>query len=107
MACAVNKACSEIIDKVNSSNLDYKMNQTPYSLHFSIRKKFTDISSYNQAPTDFGSLLNSQLSGNHIDLIRQELPNTRNEYLILHNYYIEEKDAKNKLKALGGSRLSK
>ena len=99
MASAVNEACSEIIDKVNSSNLDYKMNQTPYSLHFSIRKKFTKISSYNEAPTNFGSLLNSQLSGNHIDLIRQELLNTRNEYLQLYNFYIEQKDANVKLEA--------
>ena len=75
------------------------MNQTPYSFYFSIRNKFTKISNYNQASTDFGSLLNSHLSGNHIDLIRQELLNTRNEYLRLHNYYIEEKDAKNKLEA--------
>ena len=97
MASAVHEACSKIIDNVNSSNLDYKMNQTPYSLHFSIRKKFTKIS--NSTTTDFGSLLNPQLSGNHIDLFRQELLNTRNEYLNLYNYYIEEKDAKNKLEA--------
>ena len=78
MDSAVNEACSKIIDNVNSSNLDYEMNQTPYSLHFSIRKKFTKISNGSQVPTDFGSLLHPQLSGNHVDLIRQELLNTRN-----------------------------
>ena len=75
MASAVHEACSKIIYNVNSSNLDYKMNQTHYSLHFSIRKKFTKIS--NSTTTDFGSLLNPQLSGNYIDLFCQELLNTR------------------------------
>ena len=97
MASAVHEVCSKIIDNVNSSNLDYKMKQTPYSLHFSIRKKFTKVSLC--TTTDFGSLLNPQLSGNHIDLFCQELLNTRNEYLNLYNYYIEEKDAKTKLEA--------
>ena len=41
MALKVNRICSEIIEKVSTSNLDFKMNQTPYSLHFSIRKKFS------------------------------------------------------------------
>ena len=41
----VNAACSEIIDKVNTSGLDYSINLTPYSIHLSIRKKFSRISS--------------------------------------------------------------
>jgi hypothetical protein len=38
---AVNRMCSEIVEKVNLSGLDFKINQMPYSLHLSIRKKFS------------------------------------------------------------------
>ena len=36
----IDKACEQIIRQVSSSQLDYHMNQTPYSIYFSIRKKF-------------------------------------------------------------------
>ena len=35
---AVHKMCSEIIEKVELSGLDFNINQTPYSIHFSIRR---------------------------------------------------------------------
>ena len=35
-----NAICEEVIRYVNSSNLNYQVNQTPYSVHISIRKKF-------------------------------------------------------------------
>ena len=38
---AVSIRCDEIIKKVINSNLDYKINQTPYSIYFSIRKKLS------------------------------------------------------------------
>ena len=37
---SVDQTCESIIRHVNLSRLDYHMNQTPYSMHFSIRKKF-------------------------------------------------------------------
>ena len=37
---SVDQTCESIIRQVNLSRLDYQMNQTPYSMHFSIRKKF-------------------------------------------------------------------
>ena len=37
---AVNEICEKIIKHVCLSNLDFQINQTPYSLYFSIRKKF-------------------------------------------------------------------
>ena len=97
---AVNKACYDILETVNKSNLDYKMNQTPYSLHFSIRKKFTK-SSTETPPTDFTSLLNPQpeVSEKYDDRLRQELLNTRNEYVKLYNFYIAEIEAKNKFES--------
>jgi hypothetical protein len=37
---SVNQTCENIVRLVNLSKLDYQLNQTPYILHFSIRKKF-------------------------------------------------------------------
>ena len=37
---SINQTCEDIVRVVNFSKLDYQMNQTPYSMHFSIRKKF-------------------------------------------------------------------
>ena len=37
---SIDKTCETIIRQVCSSKLDYHMNQTPYSIYFSIRKKF-------------------------------------------------------------------
>ena len=71
VAMAVNKACSDILDTVNRSKLDYKMNQTPYSLHFSIRKKFSKIST--QTLTDFTSLLHPEVSQDYGERLRQDL----------------------------------
>ena len=94
---AVNKACSDILGTVNRSKLYYKMNQTPYSLHFSIRKKFSKIST--QTPTDFTSLLHPEVSQDYDERLRQELLNTRNEYVKLYNFFIVEREAKDKLEA--------
>ena len=35
-----NEVCAEIIRTVNASNLNFQVNQTPYSMYISIRKKF-------------------------------------------------------------------
>ena len=40
MAVDANKICDEIIRNVSSSNLNYRINQTPYSVYLTIRKKF-------------------------------------------------------------------
>ena len=40
MTTSANKICEEIIRKVATSNLNYQINQTPYSVYLSIRKKF-------------------------------------------------------------------
>ena len=37
---SVDQTCDDIVRVVNLSRLVYQMNQTPYSMHFSIRKKF-------------------------------------------------------------------
>ena len=94
---AVNKACSDILDTVNRSKLDYKMNQTPYSLHFSIRKKFSKIST--QTPTDFTSLLHPEVSQDYGERLHQDLIYTRNEYVRLYNIFVAEREAKDKLEA--------
>ena len=38
--------CEELIRNVTNSDLEYKMNQTPYTLFFSIRKKFNKNSNF-------------------------------------------------------------
>ena len=43
---SVNQICEELIRNVTSSDLEYKMNQTPYSLFFSICKKFNKNSNF-------------------------------------------------------------
>ena len=93
----MNKVCAEIIDKVNSSQLDYTMNQTPYSLHFSIRKKFSKNSIQVQvSPED--SNYSFPCSDDHkFELFRQELLYTRNEYINLFNFYQDEKNVREKL----------
>ena len=91
----VNAACSEIIDKVNTSGLDYSINLTPYSIHLSIRKKFSRISSTTlRSP----SSTTSSKCINQSDLLRQELLNTINEYAKLFNFYTSEMEVSANLK---------
>ena len=51
----VTQICEELIRNVTNSDLEYKMNQTPYSLFFSIRKKFNKNS-------NFGAYFQNQIS---------------------------------------------
>ena len=90
---SVNQVCASIIEKVISSKLDFSIHQTPYSLHFSLRKKFSKYSS-SKVPLDCSSPSNESLLD---DRLRQELLNTRNEYVKLYNYYQNEQEAKCKL----------
>ena len=85
MALKVNRICSEIIEKVNTSNLDFKMNQTPYSLHFSIRKKFSKRTAEEQVNQYFRGNVSEDLSQNN--MLGQELLNMRNEYEKLFKFY--------------------
>ena len=90
----VNQTCSEIIEKVNLSGLDYTMNLTPYSIHFSIRKKFSKVSQSSEQ----ARLVNSDNPSQN-DLLQQELLNTRKEYLNLLNFFQIETESKSKLEA--------
>ena len=87
----INQICSAIIDVVNNSSLDFKMNQTPYSIHFSIRKKFSKNSN--------NSLVSSQGLSHHAqeDVLQQDLLHARNEYVKLYNLYESEKESRSKL----------
>ena len=91
-----NQVCASIIEKVTSSRLDFSIHQTPFSLHFSLRKKFSKNSS-NRIPLDYSSSTNASLSESQDDRLRQELLNTRNEYDRLFNWYMGEQEAKSKL----------
>ena len=98
---AVNKLCSEIIEKVNNSCLDYNINQTPYSIHFSIRKKFSNKfkkSMDTSTPSSIKQEIFDDYSPEN-NYLRQELLNTRNEYLKLHNFYQLESEARAKLES--------
>ena len=91
---AVHKMCLEIIEKVNLSGVDFTMNQTPYSIHFSIRKKLSKLSR-TTTPISSQEPIFSDLSDN----LRRELLNTRNEYVKLYNFYIFEAEVKAKVEA--------
>ena len=48
---SLDKTCEDVIRKVTTSNLDFKIKQTPYSIFFSIRKKFTkNVTKQDSAP---------------------------------------------------------
>ena len=86
----VNQICSSIIDVVNNSSLDFQINQTPYSIHFSIRKKF--IKNFNPVTSE------SSATKNHLeDPLQLELLHVRNEYVKLYNLYETEKNCRSKL----------
>ena len=85
MALKVNRICSEIIEKVSTSNLDFKMNQTHYSLHFSIRKKFSKTTAEEEVNQPLRGNVSEDFSQNN--MLRQELLNMRNEYEKLFKFY--------------------
>ena len=91
----VYQLCSEILDQVDNSNLDYKVNQTPYSLHISVRKKFTKLS--RDVPSATNSCPPPTLKFHDVnESLRTELLQTRNEYEKLFNFYILEKNTREK-----------
>ena len=86
----VNHACASVIEKVIHSGLDFIMNQTPYSIHFSLRRKFSKNFT-NKIP--LSSPLDESPPGiTQIDRFRQELLHTRNEYVNLYKLYGAEHD---------------
>ena len=50
---SIDETCEHIVRQVCFSNLDFHMNQTPYSIYFSIRKKFIKGFSPQDNRTDF------------------------------------------------------
>ena len=87
----VNQACASILEKATSSKLDFSIHQTPYSIHFSLRKKFSKNSK--NTALDYSSPVTEPQD----DRLRQELLNTRKEYDRLYNFYLFENEAKRKL----------
>ena len=90
----VNQICAAIIECVTNSGLDFNINQTPYSVHFSLRKKLSKISSKPHF-TPSNSL--DPKPEHQDDRLRQELLHTRNEYVKLHDFYMMECQAKQKV----------
>ena len=79
----VNQVCTTIIDNVIHSGLDFSIHQTPYSIHFSLRKKYSKNSS-KKIPMNPPSS-NMLPQENQIQKFQQELLHTRNEYENLYN----------------------
>ena len=91
----VKQMCREIVEQVDNSGLDYSLTQTPYSIHFSIRKKFSKICpnrSLKRRPPGFDHSPQN-------DQFRQELLNMRFEYEKLFNFYQRETEETSRLKA--------
>ena len=80
-AHALNSKCLEIIATVNNSQLDYTMNQTPYSIHFSIRKKFSKIFHPTSSP------IQKEENIRQTDYYREELESMKNEYSKVFSFY--------------------
>ena len=93
----VNLVCASILETVIHSGLDFNINQTPYSIHFSLRRKFSKNSS-NKVPLSFPHETSSP-GISDVDRFRQELLQTRNEYVNLYNLYEAEQEARCKLEA--------
>ena len=91
----VNQVCATILDNVINSGLDFSIHQTPYSIHFSLRKKYCKNSS-NKIPLNSPSHTSLQQE-TQVEQFRQELLHTRNEYVKLYNLYAAEHEAKCKL----------
>ena len=83
---SINSICEDIVKKVINSKLDYKLNQTPYSIHFSIRKKFSrnDHENYLQPSVKVleEETKNGQLLQEHLQL--------RNQFAQLYSSYQSE-----------------
>jgi hypothetical protein len=92
---AVNQVCASLVENVINSGLDFTIQQTPYSIHFSLRKKFSKNSS-KKIPLNSPSF-DSLPKETELDKFRQELFHTRNEYVKLYNMYAAELEAGCKL----------
>ena len=90
---AINTICEGIIKTVVNSNLDYKMNQTPYSIQFSIRKKLNRNLNQNCVENKFSE------DPTLIEGLRQELLYVRNEYQKLYGFYQLEMEARANVEA--------
>ena len=76
---SVDLTCEKIINSICTSKLDYHMNQTPYSIHFSIRKKF--IKGYKHQN-------HSEYSENfYTESSEVQLFNLKKEYAKLFSFY--------------------
>ena len=92
---AVNQVCASLVEHVTNSGLDFTIHQTPYSIHFSLRKKFSKNSS-KRIPLNSPSFDSLPIE-TELDKFRQELLQTRNEYVKLYNMYAAEHEARCKL----------
>ena len=92
----VNQVCATILDNVIHSGLDFSIHQTPYSIHFSLRKKYSKNSS-NKIPLNSPSPNTSLPQQTQVDNLCEELLHTRNEYVKLYNMYTVENEARCKL----------
>ena len=102
----VHQLCSEILNQVDNSKLDYKVNQTPCSLHISVRKKFSKIS--REVPSVPNSCPPPTPEFEDVnESLRKELLNTRNEYEKLFNFYLLERNTRENLEAEHSALLEK
>ena len=92
----VKKMCLEIVEHVDNSGLDYSLTQTPYSIHFSIRKKLSKM--YHNRTLKKSPPPGFENSPQN-DLLRHKLLNMRFEYEKLFSFYQKETNDASRLKA--------
>ena len=73
---SLEKICENVIRKVTTSNIDFQMKQTPYSIFFSIRNKFVK----NVTEQDAASPFYIHEEQTVTEQLQHELIQTRNEY---------------------------
>ena len=74
---SIDESCEKIIRQVCKSKLDFHMNQTPYSLYFSIRKKFVK----GHVPNSSGEVFRT------CESLESELFNVKKEYSKIYKMY--------------------
>ena len=73
---SVDKACEKILRQVCTSKLDFHMNQTPYSMYFSIRKKF--LKGFN--PNDSENVESSTNTNDDLFYVKNEYQKLYDKY---------------------------
>ena len=79
---SANSVCNQVLKIVKESNLNYLVNETPYSAYITIRKKFVkNCTEVTLADKDL----------NHENLVQENVPQDKLEALLVENNILKDK----------------